>query len=108
MIETSKVLATPEVKAFARALVANQLGAMGVRQGASTAESVVVELTVHLAAVLLCGNPGVMTPLQQLALVPANMQVGTLSPQACLARSRLSPSAMLCWFKLLHCSTWIF
>ncbi|XP_046895107.1 E3 ubiquitin-protein ligase rnf213-alpha isoform X2 [Hypomesus transpacificus] len=74
LIETSKVLATPEVKAFARALVANQLGAMGVRQGASTAESVVVELTVHLAAVLLCGNPGVMTPLQQLALVPANMQ----------------------------------
>ncbi|XP_067087748.1 E3 ubiquitin-protein ligase rnf213-alpha-like [Osmerus mordax] len=89
-IETSKVLAAPEVKAFARALVGNQLGAMGVRQGASTAESVVVELTVHLAAVLLCGNPGVMTPLQQLALVPANMQRAFLPtmPEDMLAVAR--------------------
>jgi hypothetical protein len=77
-IQASKVLVSPEVRAFAQALVANRLGPLEVRPGASGAQCVVVELSIHLAAVLLCGNQGVLTPLQQLALLPTNMQVGTL------------------------------
>lgn len=73
-IQASKVLVSPEVRAFAQALVANRLGPLEVRPGASGAQRVVVELSVHLAAVLLCGNQGLLTPLQQLALLPANMQ----------------------------------
>nr|XP_023993194.1 E3 ubiquitin-protein ligase rnf213-alpha-like [Salvelinus alpinus] len=73
-IQASKVLVSPEVRAFAQALVANRLGPLEVRPGASGAQCVVVELSVHLAAVLLCGNQGLLTPLQQLALLPANMQ----------------------------------
>ncbi|KAM6957229.1 E3 ubiquitin-protein ligase rnf213-alpha-like [Aplochiton taeniatus] len=73
-IQASRVLAGPEVKAFALALMANQLGPLSVQGGASGAQCLVVELTVHLAAVLLCGKQGILVPLQQLALTPANMQ----------------------------------
>uniref|UniRef100_A0AAZ3SJB9 RING-type E3 ubiquitin transferase n=1 Tax=Oncorhynchus tshawytscha TaxID=74940 RepID=A0AAZ3SJB9_ONCTS len=73
-IQASKVLVSPEVRAFAQALVANRLGPLEVRPRASGAQCVVVELSIHLAAVLLCGNQGLLTPLQQLALLPANMQ----------------------------------
>lgn len=34
-----------------------------------------LELTVHLAAVLVCANQAVVQPLIQLAFFPANMQV---------------------------------
>lgn len=71
----SNILASAEVKAFAQALVTNRMGPLSVRSGVSGAQSVAVELTVHLAAVLLCGNQGILAPLQQLALTPANMQV---------------------------------
>ncbi|XP_029913013.1 E3 ubiquitin-protein ligase rnf213-alpha-like [Myripristis murdjan] len=73
-IQASRVLARPELKAFATALVTNQLGPLTVHPGASDAQCVIVELAVHLAAVLLCGNQGILAPLQQLALAPANMQ----------------------------------
>lgn len=74
-IQTSKFLNTPAVKAFAQALVTNQLGPLQARPGASAAQCVLVDLTLHLAAVLLCEHQGVLDPLQQLALTPANMQV---------------------------------
>uniref|UniRef100_A0A8K9WMH2 RING-type E3 ubiquitin transferase n=1 Tax=Oncorhynchus mykiss TaxID=8022 RepID=A0A8K9WMH2_ONCMY len=62
-IQASKVLVSPEVRAFAQALVANRLGPLEVRPGASGAQCVVVELSIHLAAVLLCGNQGVLLTL---------------------------------------------
>uniref|UniRef100_A0A3B5M1E9 RING-type E3 ubiquitin transferase n=1 Tax=Xiphophorus couchianus TaxID=32473 RepID=A0A3B5M1E9_9TELE len=77
-IQTSKILASPEVKAFAQDLVTNRMGPLSVRPGISGAQSVAVELTVHLAAVLLCGNQGIIAPLQQLALTPVNMQAAFL------------------------------
>ncbi|XP_014912893.1 E3 ubiquitin-protein ligase RNF213 isoform X2 [Poecilia latipinna] len=77
-IQASKVLASPEVKAFAQALVTNKMGPLSARPGTSGAQSVAVELTVHLAAVLLCGNQGIIAPLQQLALTPVNMQAAFL------------------------------
>lgn len=78
-IQTSRVLASPEVKAFAQALVTNKLGPLAVFPRISGAQCVSVELTIHLAAVLLCGKQGILAPLQQLAMAPANMQVYILS-----------------------------
>ncbi|XP_037649475.1 E3 ubiquitin-protein ligase rnf213-alpha isoform X2 [Sebastes umbrosus] len=77
-IKNSKFLASPQMKAFAKALVINQLGPLTVPPGASGARSVHVDLTIHLAAVLLCGNQGILAPLQQLAWAPANMQAAFL------------------------------
>lgn len=74
-IQTSNILTTPRVKAFAHALVTNQLGPLQARPGASAAQCVLVDLTIHLGAVLLCEQQGVLAPLQQFALTPANMQV---------------------------------
>ncbi|XP_062387528.1 E3 ubiquitin-protein ligase rnf213-alpha [Sardina pilchardus] len=68
------LLASPEQKAFAVGLLKNQLGALSVRAGSSGAEHMVSELCVHLAAVLLCGHHGVLSPLKQLALTPNDMQ----------------------------------
>ncbi|KAL2100664.1 hypothetical protein ACEWY4_002425 [Coilia grayii] len=72
------VLATPEQKAFAVGLVRNHLGALSVRAESSGAEHTITELCVHLAAVLLCGQAGVLSPLQRLALRPADMQAAYL------------------------------
>ncbi|XP_061567178.1 E3 ubiquitin-protein ligase rnf213-alpha [Cololabis saira] len=72
-IQTSRVLASPEVKAFARALVTNELGPLTLHSRLSGSKSASVEITVHLAAVLLCGAQGMLAPLQQLAMAPANM-----------------------------------
>lgn len=76
-IQTSKFLTDPEVKAFAKALVRNQFGPLR----GSTAQCVSVDLSIHLAAVLLCGRQGVLVPLQQLAFKPANMQVRAVRGQ---------------------------
>ncbi|XP_075942052.1 E3 ubiquitin-protein ligase rnf213-alpha-like isoform X1 [Anarhichas minor] len=77
-IQNSKFLASPQMKAFATALVTNQLRSLVVCPGASGAQSVLVDLTIHLAAVLLCGNQGILAPLQQLAMEPDNMQAAFL------------------------------
>ncbi|XP_010769191.1 E3 ubiquitin-protein ligase rnf213-alpha [Notothenia coriiceps] len=77
-IQDSKVLASPQVKAFAKALVTNQVGPLVVCPGASGANCVLADLTIHLAAVLLINNQGILAPLQQLAMAPANMQAAFL------------------------------
>lgn len=78
-IHASKFLSNPMVRAFARALVTNQLGQLATRPGAPSAHCVLVDLTIHLASVLLCGNQGILAPLQQLAKTPGNMEVCLLS-----------------------------
>ncbi|XP_023265809.1 E3 ubiquitin-protein ligase RNF213 [Seriola lalandi dorsalis] len=89
-IQTSKFLGSPEVKPFAMALVTNQLGLLAARPGAPGTQCVLVDLTIHLAAVLLCGNQGILAPLQQLAKAPANMQAAFLPtmPEDMLAVAR--------------------
>ncbi|CAL9693293.1 unnamed protein product [Knipowitschia caucasica] len=77
-IGQSKVLTSPELKAFAQALVTNQLGPLTLQPALSRTQSVLIELTVHLAAVLLCGNQGILGPLKQLALPPGTMQLAFL------------------------------
>lgn len=74
-IEKSKFLPSPQMKEFALSLVTNQIGPLALRCGVSGAQCVSVDLAVHLAAVLLCGNQGILAPLKQLAMTPANMQV---------------------------------
>lgn len=63
------------MRAFAEALVNNQLHALRVQPQMSGREFVLVEVTVHMAAVLLCGNLPLLQPLQQLALSTNNMMV---------------------------------
>lgn len=82
-IQESKFLPNPLVKNFAKALVTNQHGPLSSRPGASGVECVLLELTVHLAAVLLCGNQPILAPLQQLATALANMQVCVTSGAFC-------------------------
>ncbi|KAM9843458.1 E3 ubiquitin-protein ligase rnf213-alpha-like [Aulostomus maculatus] len=77
-IQTSNVLATPAVKAYARALVTNELGPMSIHRRMSGSQYMLVELTVHLGAILLCANQGIVAPLQQLAVAPATMQAAFL------------------------------
>ncbi|XP_029293033.1 LOW QUALITY PROTEIN: E3 ubiquitin-protein ligase rnf213-alpha-like [Cottoperca gobio] len=77
-IQKSKFLGNPQVKNFAKALVNNQLGPLVVCPGAPGIQCVLVDLTIHLATVLLCGNQGILAPLQQLAMAPANMQAAFL------------------------------
>ncbi|XP_070836494.1 E3 ubiquitin-protein ligase rnf213-alpha [Chaetodon trifascialis] len=81
-IQTCRFLASPELKAFAQALVTNELRLLIVRPGTSSDQCVLVDLTIHLAAVLLCGNHGILSPLQQLAMAPANMQAAFLPTMA--------------------------
>lgn len=77
-IQTCRFLAGPDLKAFAQALVTNELKLLAVRPGTSGDQCVLVDITIHLAAVLLCGNQGILAPLRQLAMAPANMQVCTI------------------------------
>ena len=64
-----------EVRDFASALVHNRLGALTIQPGNSIMGNAVIELTIHLAAVLLTGNNHLLMPLKQLGLSPENMQV---------------------------------
>ncbi|RXN17930.1 E3 ubiquitin-protein ligase RNF213-alpha-like protein [Labeo rohita] len=72
-IRSTDVFVNDEMKAFAAALVNNNLGDLRVRPQLSDSELLLVEVTVHMAAVLLCGNLPLLQPLQQLALSPNNM-----------------------------------
>lgn len=74
-IQASKFLNDPLLKDFAQALVTNELGLLAADPGATAAKHVLVDLTIHLRAVLLCGAKGTLAPLHQLAMQPANMQV---------------------------------
>ena len=78
-INACGLLDSAELKDFAKALVDNRLGALAVVPGAPGGRSAVVELTIHMASVLLCTNQGILVPLQNLALSTVNMQVSALA-----------------------------
>ncbi|XP_058848399.1 E3 ubiquitin-protein ligase rnf213-alpha-like isoform X1 [Acipenser ruthenus] len=73
-IKNSNILGTQELKHLADSLVRNSLETLAVRPGYPSTLQTIMELTVHTAAVLLCGKDGILAPLKQLAFVPANMQ----------------------------------
>ncbi|XP_034559632.1 E3 ubiquitin-protein ligase rnf213-alpha-like isoform X2 [Notolabrus celidotus] len=74
LIEGSRYLPQKEVRDFASALVHNRLGALAMNPNHTATYNAVVELTVHLAAVLLTGTQPLVMPLKQLGLSPENMQ----------------------------------
>jgi hypothetical protein len=74
-IDACGLLQRAEMKNFAKALVANRLGPLAAVPGAPGGHCAVVELTVHMASVLLCANQRILVPLQNLALSTGNMQV---------------------------------
>ncbi|XP_042164105.1 E3 ubiquitin-protein ligase rnf213-alpha-like [Oncorhynchus tshawytscha] len=72
-IEGSRYLHRREVRDFAKELVHNRMGGLSVLADRSSVEHTLIELAVHMSAVLLTGTEGLLTPLQQLGLSPNNM-----------------------------------
>ncbi|XP_041076276.1 E3 ubiquitin-protein ligase rnf213-alpha-like isoform X2 [Polyodon spathula] len=73
-IKNSNILGTQELKHLADSLVRNSLETLAIRPGCPGTLQTIIELTVHTAAVLLCGKNVILTPLKQLAFAPASMQ----------------------------------
>nr|XP_045015373.1 E3 ubiquitin-protein ligase RNF213 [Jaculus jaculus] len=72
-IEESKILSAPDIRHFAKSLVANTLSLLRMSPGVRSLEGPVTEMAVHAAAVLLCGQHKVLEPLRNLAFFPARM-----------------------------------
>ncbi|XP_072522974.1 E3 ubiquitin-protein ligase rnf213-alpha-like isoform X2 [Salminus brasiliensis] len=73
-IHGSQFLLTREMMMFAEALVNNRLGGLSVHGRRTNTEHTLIELAVHLKAVLLCGSEQVLAPLVQIGLSPVTMQ----------------------------------
>ncbi|XP_035863121.1 E3 ubiquitin-protein ligase rnf213-alpha-like [Sander lucioperca] len=74
LIQGSRYLHQREVRDFASALVHNRLGALAMYPGHTIVDNTIIELIMHLAAVLLTGTHPLVMPLKQLGLSPENMQ----------------------------------
>ncbi|KAJ8251476.1 hypothetical protein GJAV_G00221750, partial [Gymnothorax javanicus] len=100
-IQASGFLVVPEAQAFALALVHNRLGPLSIGARRPAAEHALVELTVHLAAVLICTTQARLTPLRLLALSPGRMQAAFLptmpDDMLAVARAALGPQR-LTWY----------
>ncbi|KAF4008099.1 hypothetical protein G4228_019714 [Cervus hanglu yarkandensis] len=68
-IEKSKTL-SPDIRPFAISLVNNELPLLRTGPGVSNLEGPVIEMAVHAATVLLCGQSQVLGPLKNLAFFP--------------------------------------
>ena len=66
---------SPDISAFAISLVNNELPLLRTGPGVSNLEGTVIEMAVHAAAVLLCGQSQVLGPLKNLAFFPHLMVV---------------------------------
>ncbi|KAM4629855.1 E3 ubiquitin-protein ligase rnf213-alpha-like [Polymixia lowei] len=73
LTQGSTFLHRRELRALAEALVHNRLGSLSVCSDHSVLENTQMELTVHLAAVLLTGTHDCLQPLQGLGLTPQHM-----------------------------------
>ncbi|KTF89403.1 hypothetical protein cypCar_00041441, partial [Cyprinus carpio] len=96
------------MKVFAEALVNNNLGDLRVQPETSGRELLLVEVTVHMAAVLLCGNQLLLKPLQQLALSPNNMTAAFIPtmPDDMLAAVRQAMGGVQ-WYTCPNGHPWI-
>ncbi|NXM85207.1 RN213 ligase, partial [Oenanthe oenanthe] len=63
-------------------------------------QGALVEMAVHMAAVLLCGHSPVLQPLRNLACQPHSMQVRTQSSQHCSTSLELE---LLLWNSVFSC-----
>ncbi|XP_043383569.1 E3 ubiquitin-protein ligase RNF213 isoform X3 [Chelonia mydas] len=73
-IQHSKALDSPALKQFAASLVTNSLPSLTVRPQHFSPSGALIEIVVHAAALLLCGQNRVLEPLRSLAFSPATMQ----------------------------------
>ncbi|KAM6344814.1 E3 ubiquitin-protein ligase RNF213 isoform 2-T4 [Alca torda] len=73
-IQSSQVLNTPDLQHFAASLVMNSLPSLTVDPQSFSHGGALVEMAVHTAAVLLCGQNPVLQPLRNLAFHPHAMQ----------------------------------
>ncbi|XP_034144887.1 E3 ubiquitin-protein ligase rnf213-alpha isoform X2 [Esox lucius] len=72
-IQGSKYLNSKRLRDFATALIHNRMGGLSVLPDRSNVEHSLIEVAFHLAAGLLAGAEGLLTPLKQLGLTPQNM-----------------------------------
>ncbi|KAB0367359.1 hypothetical protein FD755_020683, partial [Muntiacus reevesi] len=88
-IEKSKTL-PPDIRPFAISLVNNELPLLRTGPGVSNLEGTVIEMAVHAATVLLCGQSQVLGPLKNLAFFPHLMVNAFLPtmPEDLLAQAR--------------------
>ncbi|KAI3368624.1 hypothetical protein L3Q82_025623, partial [Scortum barcoo] len=75
LIQGSRYLHQKEVRDFASALVHNKLGIPAMCSGYTFMDSTIIEMIIHLTAVLLTGTHPLVMPLKELGLSPENMQV---------------------------------
>lgn len=81
-IQSCQVLNSPELRELAVALVGNALPGLAVEPWGRSQQGALVEMAVHVAAVLLCGHSPVLQPLRNLAFQPHTMQVRARSSGA--------------------------
>ncbi|KAM7035519.1 E3 ubiquitin-protein ligase RNF213 [Acridotheres tristis] len=87
-IQSSQVLNSPELQLLAVALVRNTV--LAVEPWGCSQQGALVEMAVHVAAVLLCGHSPVLQPLRNLAWQPHSMQRSFLPtmPEDMMAQAR--------------------
>ncbi|XP_068769747.1 E3 ubiquitin-protein ligase RNF213 isoform X2 [Struthio camelus] len=73
-IQNSQILNSPELKQFATSLVKNALPSLTVNPQSFSHNGAVIEMAVHTAAVLLCGQNPILQPLRNLAFCPHTMK----------------------------------
>uniref|UniRef100_A0A8C0I728 E3 ubiquitin-protein ligase RNF213 n=1 Tax=Balaenoptera musculus TaxID=9771 RepID=A0A8C0I728_BALMU len=81
---------SPDIRRFAISLVNNELPLLRTGPGDNSLERTVIEMAVHVATILLCGQSKVLEPLKNLAFSPdlmANAFLPTM-PEDLLAQAR--------------------
>ncbi|XP_058708338.1 E3 ubiquitin-protein ligase RNF213 isoform X2 [Poecile atricapillus] len=89
-IQSSQVLNSLELRLLAVALVRNSLPGLAVEAQGCGQQGALLEVAVHVAAVLLCGHSPVLQPLRNLAFQPHSMQHSFLPtmPEDIMAQAR--------------------
>ncbi|KAM6317270.1 E3 ubiquitin-protein ligase RNF213 isoform 4-T4 [Podargus strigoides] len=101
-IQNSKVLNSPDLQQFAASLVLNALPSLAVDPQSCSHNGALIEMAVHSAAVLLCGQNPILRPLRNLAFQPHTMEHSFLPtmPEDIMAQARAWEGvATLHWYK---------
>ncbi|NIG61257.1 E3 ubiquitin-protein ligase [Pontoporia blainvillei] len=67
---------SPDIRRFAISLVNNELPLLRMDPGDNSLEGTVIEMAIHVATILLCGQSKVLEPLKNLAFSPDLMACG--------------------------------
>ncbi|XP_067319963.1 E3 ubiquitin-protein ligase RNF213 isoform X2 [Anolis sagrei] len=101
-IHTSKVLPSPQLKAFADSLVTNHLSSLTLSPQDPSQKTVVVEMAVHVNAVLLSSQNKILEPLSNLAFLPNTMQnafLPTMPEDLLVKAAKWAATAGLHWYR---------